>query len=86
MDPFNLELRPIMTEAIFSLIVKKKKKKLGPLGKQKPTVGYCTSRKKKYILEEIYLLKRSSIDRIIFQKRYIELCLRNMRHLLDNAA
>jgi len=32
------------------------------------------------------LTKKSIIDRIIFQKRYIEICLRNMRHLLDNAA
>lgn len=74
-----------MTEAIFSLIVRK----IRCFWNTKPTMGAVPKekkKKKKYILEEIYLLKRSSIDRIIFQKRYIEICLRNMRHLLDNAA
>lgn len=38
-------------------------------------------------MEEIYLLNRSIIDRIIFKKkRYIKICLRNVRHLLDIAA
>ena len=27
-------------------------------------------------MEEIYLLNRSNIDRIIFKKKYIEVCLR----------
>ena len=78
---FNLELRPLMTEAIFSLIVRKIRCfwKI----KAQSRVLYL---KIKHILEEIYLLKRSSIDRNIFQKSYIEICLRYMRHLLDIAA
>lgn len=71
---FNLELRPLTTEATFSLIVRKK---IRCFWKTKPTVGvlYLAGKKIKnkkiYILEEIYLLKRSTIDRNIFQKRDI---------------
>jgi len=74
-----------MTEAIFSLIVRK----IRCFGKTKTHNGVLYLKKKKR--RKIYtgrdlLTKKSSIDRIIFQKRYIEICLRNMRHLLDNAA
>lgn len=49
---------------------------------KKPTVGAVP---KKNSARDL-LTKISSIDRIIFQKRYIEICLRNMRNLLGNAA
>lgn len=84
LDPFNLELRPLMTEAIFSLIVRK----IRSSWKTKPTVGCCTFlRKNKYIYTRRDLLtKKIMMDRNIFKKRYIEICLINVRHVLDNYA
>lgn len=78
---FNLEL--LMAEALFSLIVRK----IRCFWKSSPKWGALSKDKKKpHITEEIYLLNRSIIDRIIFKKRYIEICLRNVRKLLDIAA
>lgn len=71
-----------MAEALFSLIVRK----IRCFWKLSPKWGALPKDKKKHIMEEIYLLNRSIIDRIIFKKRYIKICLRNVRHLLDIAA